>query len=223
MKAIERRKDLLSMIRDNGGLSLKEITEQFDVSKMTIHRDLDVLESSGLIRRIFGGAVPSEEVKSTVPVAEPSPLPVRTLHLVQPMDTCLVCLRPVTQHLLYCLTLTNGEQCFACCPHCGPSAHLRYKDNITSAMTTDFISGRPHPAHRSFYLMGSSAAPCCTPSILSFENEDQAKKFQSGFSGSVGSLQEALDFLECEMTMGGKKGCPHCAAAQMGSTPSADC
>jgi hypothetical protein len=214
MKATQRRKDLLAIIQDKGGLSLKEITEQFDVSKMTIHRDLDILESRGLIRRIFGGAVPADESKSAVLAAAPSPSPVRTTHPVQPMDTCLVCLRPVTQHLLYGLTLATGEQCFACCPHCGLSAHLRHKENITSAMTADFISGRPHPAHRSFYLMGSSAAPCCTPSILTFENEDQAKRFQAGFGGSVGSLQEALDFLECEMTMGGKKGCPHCAAAQ---------
>ena len=215
MKATQRRKDLLSMIQAKGGLSLKEITEQFDVSKMTIHQDLDVLESRGLIRRIFGGAVPADDTKTAIPAAPATPSPpVRSAQPSQPVDTCLVCLRPVTQHLLYSITLTTGEQSFACCPHCGLSAHLRHKENITSAMTADFISGRPHPAHRSYYLMGSSAAPCCTPSILSFENEYQARRFQSGFGGSVGSLQEALDYLECEMTMGGKKDCPHCAAAQ---------
>ena len=213
MKATQRRKDLLSMIQAKGGLSLKEITEQFDVSKMTIHRDLDILESRGLIRRIFGGAVPADDVKAAPPAAPV--VPTRTTHPVQPADTCLVCLRPVTQHLLYGLTLSTGEQCFACCPHCGLSAHLRHKENVTSAMTADFISGRPHPAHRSYYLLGSSAAPCCTPSILTFENEDQAKRFQAGFGGSIGSLQEALTYLKDEMTMGGEnKGCPHCAAAQ---------
>ena len=67
MKATQRRKDLLSMIQAKGGLSLKEITEQFDVSKMTIHRDLDVLESRGLIRRIFGGAVPADDTKTAIP------------------------------------------------------------------------------------------------------------------------------------------------------------
>ena len=216
MKATQRRKDLLSMIQDKGGLSLKEITEQFDVSKMTIHRDLDVLESRGLIRRIFGGAVPADEAKALSPAAPAAHLPpVRFAQPTQPVDTCLVCLRPVTQHLLYGITLSTGEQHFACCPHCGLSAHLRHKENISSAMTADFISGRPHPAHRSFYLMGSSAAPCCTPSILSFENEDQAKRFQAGFGGDVGSLQEAIDYLQEEMSMSGeKKGCPHCAAAQ---------
>jgi predicted transcriptional regulator len=216
MKATQRRKDLLSMIQAKGGLSLKEITEQFDVSKMTIHRDLDVLESRGLIRRIFGGAVPADDTKTAIPAAPATPSPpVRSAQPSQPVDTCLVCLRPVTQHLLYGITLSTGDQYFACCPHCGLSAHLRHKENITSAMTADFISGRPHPAHRSFFLMGSSAAPCCTPSILTFEAEEQAKRFQAGFGGTVGSLQAALEYLEEEMTMGGgKKGCPHCATAQ---------
>ena len=215
MNATPRRKELLTMIQEKGGLSIKEITEAFDVSKMTIHRDLEVLESRGLIRRIFGGAVPADDARSALPAASPPPQPIRIPHAGQQMDTCLVCLRPVTQHLLYGLTLSTGEQCFACCPHCGLSAHLRHKENITSAMTADFISGRPHPAHRSHYLMGSSAAPCCTPSILSFENDEQARRFQSGFGGKVGSLQEALEYLQEEMAMGGgQKGCPHCAAAE---------
>ncbi len=214
MKATQRRKELIAMIQAKGGLSLKEITEQFDVSKMTIHRDLDVLESRGLIRRIFGGAVPVDDVKPPLPTAVPVSSVVRTSAPVQPVDSCLVCLRPVSQHLLYCLTLTTGEQYFACCPHCGLLAHLRQKENIVSAMTSDFISGRPHPAHRSFYLMGSAASPCCTPSLLTFENEDQARRFQSGFGGKVGSLQEALEYLQEEMTMGGGMNvCPHCTAA----------
>ena len=212
MKASQRRKELIAMIQEKGGLSLKEITEQFEVSKMTIHRDLDVLESRGLIRRIFGGAVPADEGKVLSTPAVPLPSLSRAAPPVHPLDTCLVCLRPVTQHLLYGITLASGEQYFACCPHCGLSAHLRQKENITSAMTADFISGRPHPAHRSYYLMGSAASPCCSPSILTFENEDQARRFLAGFGGKVGSLQEALEYLQEEMAMGvGRTVCPHCA------------
>lgn len=216
MKSTQRRKDLLAMIQTKGGMSLKEITDLFPVSKMTIHRDLDILEQRGLIRRIFGGAVPMEETKAEPPVPPaPAPLAVRFIQPAQSMDACLVCRRPVIQHLLYTITMKTGEQCFACCPHCGLSAHLRHRDNISSAMTADFISGRPHPAHRSFYLMGSVAAPCCTPSILTFEAEDQARRFQTGFGGTIGSLQDALEYLEDEMSMnGGKKNCPHCAGVE---------
>ncbi len=213
MKSTQRRKDLLSMIQAKGGLSLKEITESFPVSKMTIHRDLDILEQRGLIRRIFGGAVPIEEAKANELPASvlPPPSSSRFIQPTQALDTCIVCRRPVIQHLLYTITFSSGEQCFACCPHCGLSAHLRHRDTIISAMTADFISGKPHPAHRSFYLLGSIAAPCCTPSILSFEAEEQARRFQTGFGGTIGGLQEALSYLEQEMAMDSGKPCPRCS------------
>ena len=200
MKTTKRRNELLALINTKGVISVKEITEQFDVTKMTIHRDLVFLEAHGLIKRIFGGAVSADTAGASTDTSIPPAASGRTIHSVQPMDTCLVCRRPVSQHLLYGITLSSGEQCFACCPHCGLSAHLRYKDSITSAMTADFISGRPHPAHRSYFLMGSMAAPCCNPSILTFENEEPARKFQAGFGGRIGFLQEAFNFLEEEMT-----------------------
>ena len=200
MKTTRRRNELLDLINTRGVISLKEITELFDVTKMTIHRDLVFLESRGLIKRIFGGAVSVDTTGVTADAPPPPPASGRTIHPVQPMDTCLVCRRPVSQHLLYGISLSSGEQYFACCPHCGLSAHQRYKGTITSAMTADFISGRPHPAHRSFFLMGSVAAPCCNPSILTFENEEQARNFQHGFGGRIGSLKDAFDFLEEEMT-----------------------
>jgi hypothetical protein len=198
MKTTRRRNELIDMINTRGVVSLKEITEQFDVTKMTIHRDLDFLESRSLIKRIFGGAVSVDTISVTADATPPPPAAGRTTHPV-PVDTCLVCRRPVSQHLLYGISLSSGEQYLACCPHCGLSAHQRHKETITSAMTADFISGRPHPAHRSFFLMGSAAAPCCNPSILTFENEEQARNFQQGFGGSIGSLKDAFDFLEGEM------------------------
>ena len=36
MGTIQRRNDLLVMIQDTGGLTIKEIAEKFDVSRMTI-------------------------------------------------------------------------------------------------------------------------------------------------------------------------------------------
>ena len=212
MKALKRRTELLALINATGAVSLKELTSRFDVTKMTIHRDLEFLEKRGLIRRIFGGAMPVEGAGSVTPAAPPPPA--RDQLPAPAGDSCLVCRRPVSQHLLYGITLTTGAQQYACCPHCGLSAHLRQREKIATAMTADFISGRPHPAHRSFFVMGSSAAPSCTPSILAFENGDQARRFQAGFGGKVGTLQEALDFLQEEMSLeSGRKGCPHCAAA----------
>ena len=199
MKTTRRRNELLDLINARGVISLKEITELFDVTKMTIHRDLVFLEDRCLIKRIFGGAVSVTAAGASADVIIPPAASGRAIHPVQPVDTCLVCRRPVSQHLLYGISLSSGEQYLACCPHCGLSAHQRHKETVSSAMTADFITGRPHPAHRSFFLMGSVAAPCCNPSILTFENEEQARNFQQGFGGSIGSLKDAFDFLEGEM------------------------
>ena len=209
MKALKRRTELLALINATGAVSLKELTSRFDVTKMTIHRDLEFLEKRGLIRRIFGGAMPVEGAGSVTPAAAPPP-PARDPRPAPAGDSCLVCRRPVSQHLLYGITLTTGAQQYACCPHCGLSAHLRQREKIATAMTADFISGRPHPAHRSHYLMGSLATPCCTPSILTFEQEDEARQFQQGFGGCLGTLQEAFAFLEAEMSPDGTKECPQC-------------
>ena len=120
---------------------------------------------------------------------------------------CQICRRPVGQHLLYSLTLTNGEQRHACCPHCGVSLHL--------ALTTDFLTGRPHPVQQTVFVLGSVVVPCCLPSMLTFEDEAMARRFQTGFGGRIGRLENALDYLREAMSLHQEgEGCPHCAAAK---------
>ncbi|CUH79764.1 transcriptional regulator, DeoR family [Tropicibacter naphthalenivorans] len=41
---------------ESGAVNLDDLAQRFSVSKMTIHRDLDELESDGLLRKIRGGA-----------------------------------------------------------------------------------------------------------------------------------------------------------------------
>ncbi len=45
------------MVRQNQLVKVTELMRQFDVSDMTIRRDLSVLERRGLIRKVYGGAV----------------------------------------------------------------------------------------------------------------------------------------------------------------------
>lgn len=51
-----RRAKVLSMIRERQKIKVEELAAYFNVSLMTIRRDLQVLEDKGLIGRFYGGA-----------------------------------------------------------------------------------------------------------------------------------------------------------------------
>ena len=52
-----RRAKMLSMIRERQKIRVEELASCFDVSLMTVRRDLQALEDKGLIGRVYGGAV----------------------------------------------------------------------------------------------------------------------------------------------------------------------
>ncbi|WP_425072039.1 DeoR/GlpR family DNA-binding transcription regulator [Sagittula sp. S175] len=56
MKRDDRRQQILDRLVRDGQVQLDLLAEDFGVSKMTIHRDLDDLETEGLLRKIRGGA-----------------------------------------------------------------------------------------------------------------------------------------------------------------------
>jgi DeoR/GlpR family transcriptional regulator of sugar metabolism len=51
-----RRIQILAQVRRNGGASISDLSREFSVSAVTIHRDLEVLAAEGLVTRIRGGA-----------------------------------------------------------------------------------------------------------------------------------------------------------------------
>jgi len=57
MKAVERQNQILQIIAENGAVTVGDLSRQFEVSDMTIRRDLSALERASLLRRIHGGAV----------------------------------------------------------------------------------------------------------------------------------------------------------------------
>lgn len=203
MKSTERRKELLVWLEEEGTLSLSEMVKRFGVSKMTIHRDLDLLEQRQVLKRIHGGAARIEKLVRDRDGKYEARLE---------QGSCLICYRPPSQQLLYTLTLRNGEQKVACCPHCGISAHLMLGEQIVMALTADFLTGKLHSAQHSFFVMGSVAVPCCRPSILTFEDEGMAQRFQTGFGGQLGRLGDAIEYLQHDMSLHDADGCPHCAA-----------
>jgi DeoR/GlpR family transcriptional regulator of sugar metabolism len=56
MKSQDRRSEIMTLLLEAGAVSVDQLATRFDVSKMTIHRDLDELEESGFLRKVRGGA-----------------------------------------------------------------------------------------------------------------------------------------------------------------------
>lgn len=52
----ERRDQIRQRVVDEGFVGIKDLAEAYDVSVMTIHRDLDALQSKGWLRKVRGGA-----------------------------------------------------------------------------------------------------------------------------------------------------------------------
>jgi DeoR/GlpR family transcriptional regulator of sugar metabolism len=54
--ARERRQAILELLLGQESVTVRELTERFGVSTMTVHRDLDELEDRGVLRKVRGGA-----------------------------------------------------------------------------------------------------------------------------------------------------------------------
>ncbi len=75
-----RRQNIIKLLRSNGRLSIKDISDAFSVSDITIRRDLEVLESQNLVERSHGSvtlhknlleeSTPKFDDKSTIFTAE---------------------------------------------------------------------------------------------------------------------------------------------------------
>ena len=53
----DRRRRLLDAVNAKGSLTVAEAERSLAVSRMTVHRDLDVLAAQGLVRKVHGGVV----------------------------------------------------------------------------------------------------------------------------------------------------------------------
>lgn len=63
----QRQQLLLRMLRDEGVLSTRQLTESLDVSHMTVRRDIAALESAGQVIPVAGGVRIAEDLKREPP------------------------------------------------------------------------------------------------------------------------------------------------------------
>ena len=58
-----RRLEILSIIQDKKTVSVKQLSEMFNTSYLTIRRDLEDLESEGFVSKVHGGAILIKELE----------------------------------------------------------------------------------------------------------------------------------------------------------------
>lgn len=66
--AAARRQQIAEYVMRHGSVAVTELAESFDISVMTVHRDLDDLEAHGMVRKYRGGATaqPSSVFESNI-------------------------------------------------------------------------------------------------------------------------------------------------------------
>lgn len=191
MENAKRKQEILKIVKERGEVTVKELSHIFNVSEMTIYRDIRELEKEGEIKRKHGSVL-----LNTIENKEPLTL-----------KSCPICSKPITRSHPYKIIVENTKVVEACCEHCGLMLHKKYESQDVSAITYDFITEKVTNALDAYYVVGSSAVPCCSPSVIPFVNKEDAEKFAKGFGGKVLNFIEAYNEINNRMNINIKSCC----------------
>lgn len=176
MLANERQQQIKDLIFKRKNLKISELSEIFEVSDMTIHRDIKTLVEEGIAEKTFGGISLIEQVAK----------PVNT-------NECVVCNRSIQDRLSYRLIFTDNRVESTCCTHCGMIRHKMLENEVIEALCCDFFTHTTLSARSAWFVMDSTVdLNCCLPQALSFNQRDHAEGFVRGFGGIVVSFTEAM-------------------------------
>ncbi len=186
MEGKERKEEILRLIQ-SGVNNVKSLAKHFGVSLMTIYRDVRELEKEGRIVRRHG--------ELRIRSEEDLPQELR--------ESCAFCGKMVDRRLSFLYMTAKGRKIKACCAHCGLLLYNSIKDDeITSCLTSDFITGNPLSCFSAYYVVGTSAMPCCAPSVIAFAKREDAQKFAKGFDGAVLNFEDAVKMTQELMKRG---------------------
>lgn len=182
-----RKEEIVELITQ-GFRNVKSLAQHFGVSLMTIYRDVRELEKEGRIVRKHGELLLREEVGEAVE---------------EGVTTCAYCTKPIEKRMEFTYRLRRGRLVKACCAHCGLLLYRNLReDDIEACMTWDFINCKPMSCFSAWYVLGSSAIPCCSPSAIAFASREDAEKFAKGFGGFVADFESAVEGVEKLMRKG---------------------
>ncbi len=180
---MDRKEEILRLIEE-GYSTAKELARYFNVSLMTIYRDLRELEEEGRIVRRHGNI----EIKREEELKE---------------NVCAVCGKEIDLRLAFIYILKGGRKVHTCCAHCGLIAYKNInRESVEMAITRDFINCNPINAFASAYVVGGVTSPCCKPPAFVFAEKENAERFAKGFGGYVLEFPDAVVKMEELMKMG---------------------
>lgn len=150
--ARQRRDAILSLVDTHGAVRVRDLTERFAVSEMTVRRDIDSLASVNLLVRVHGGATrvdqtalsvdePGFAVKSKRHLPEKRAIAARAASRIRPGSAIGITAGTTTYHML---------------PHLADIAELTVVTNslaIAGALSTST------PTDRQVVLTGGSPTP----------------------------------------------------------------
>ncbi len=105
----ERQERILDMLTADGEVKITSLSRQFDVTEMTIRRDLEKLEQMTLLYRTLGGAIPSTAIdmplgeRSRVLMDEKSAIGQAAANLIVPGEAVFIDAGTTTLQIARCI------------------------------------------------------------------------------------------------------------------------
>src|SRR5699024_2663913 len=189
MLPVERQNRIKSLIQEREHMKISELSQELNVSEMTIHRDLKPLIDQKYVIKTFGGVTLSQHLQ------KPPPSP----------EVCVICQRDINERLAYRLILPNNQIEMACCAHCGLMRHRQLSGNAIQPICHDFLKHTTISASDTKYAMDTSINTVfCSLQVLTFEQKSDAQKFTKGFVCFIYTFEEAVSAIHEKMD------CPSC-------------
>ncbi|WP_026962809.1 DeoR/GlpR family DNA-binding transcription regulator [Alicyclobacillus herbarius] len=132
MLAAQRRKEIYHLLAKHGQVELQQLAAHFQVSMMTVRRDLEQLEQEGKARRVHGGAILAEqkwmpdslEVKSTANTEQKQAIARKVMSLLKPNRSIFLDAGSTAYEVAKELTASFEEPLTVCTPDLQIAQHL---------------------------------------------------------------------------------------------------
>ncbi|UFT99572.1 DeoR family transcriptional regulator [Radiobacillus kanasensis] len=182
MLPIERQKQIVTWLENEGTLRVSNISKRLGVSEMTIYRDIKPLIEQKKVFKTANGVTLARE------------------NLLSP-DHCTYCHKPATSRQSVKIIKLNQQVEQTCCPHCGL---LRYKDienKVSQIICQDFLKDTTISAKMATFLLNPDInLNCCQPQVIVLDSIKNAKQFQLGFGGDIYHFEGAITAIKEKMS-----------------------